>query len=95
MRTIGTVNTSTKPAPISVPPDSLTALPKSFHFIRWRNTVTRHTKTRMPPGRYSGCRPPLMPASPRMPRTLKATDCSIVRNSGTVRLSTSRPASSR
>ena len=95
MRTIGTVNTSTKPALSSVVEDSLTALPKEGRYILCKMIVTKHTATSTPPGRYRGWKLPLMPGSPRMSRTLQLTDSSACLKGATVRLSTSTRASNR
>ncbi len=51
MRTIGTVNSSTKPAPTRVPLDSRAAWAKSLSLARCSTTVSRQTNTMMPPGR--------------------------------------------
>ena len=66
IRTIGMVNSSTKPALSNTPPDSFRASPMARVLIRWMKKVAITTITRMPPGRYSGCTPALTPASPRM-----------------------------
>ncbi|MNR32069.1 hypothetical protein D3C85_1496270 [compost metagenome] len=66
MRTIGMVNTSTKPAPSSTLVDSPMAVLMSFQLMRCRKKVTITTITRMPPGRYSGSMAAVMPASPMM-----------------------------
>ena len=51
MRTIGTVNSSTKPAPSSTREDSPTAFTSERACMPCRNTVISTTATRMPPGR--------------------------------------------
>ncbi len=94
MRTIGTVNSSTKPAPSRTLLDSPTAAVSSRSFMPWRKKVAMTTATRMPPGRYSGMKSALIPASPRMSGNTSTTDFSAAPTSGNTRLITSRAPTS-
>ncbi|MNE12858.1 hypothetical protein D3C80_1056780 [compost metagenome] len=94
MRTIGTVNSSTKPAPSSTLLDSPTAVPRSRSFMPCRKKVAMTTATRMPPGRYSGMKSALMPVSPSRSGNTRTTDLRAAPTSGNTRLITSsRPTS--
>ena len=83
MRTIGTVNSRTNPALSSTLLDSFTAALSSAARMPCRKKVISTTATRMPPGRYSGSMPALMPASPRMLAKATETDFSAAPPAGT------------
>ncbi len=94
MRTIGTVNSSTKPALSRTLLDSLTAAFSSDARMPCRKKVIITTATRMPPGRNSGSILAPMPASPRMLPKAMETDFSALLTSGKTRLITRiRPTS--
>ncbi|MNY19914.1 hypothetical protein D3C86_1533710 [compost metagenome] len=94
IRTIGTVNSRTKPALSRTPEDSLTARPRSRIFILWKKKVASTTATRIPPGKYSGMKLALTPVSPSRSGKFTTTAFRAAPTSGTTRLITSRAPTS-
>ncbi len=88
--TIGMVNKSTKPAPNKIRLDSLKAERNSGHFMRCKKYALQATKTKIPPGKYSGMKSALIPASPKMLGNLITTAFMAFPISGKIRLITSK-----